>query len=189
MVYLILGDGFEEIEAVTPLDILRRAGIDVLSVGLSGKTATGSHGIVVTADREIGEVSADDAEMLILPGGGKGVESIRRNKKCVELIKAFGESGKLVAAICAAPSVLASMGFLKGLHAVVYPGMEDKLEQAGALVPRDERVMQDRNVITAQAAGSAVDFALKLVCVLRGWYEAEKVRREIYYQGHDRSLT
>jgi putative intracellular protease/amidase len=125
----------KEIEAVSPVDILRRAGIEVETVGLAGKIATGAHGIAVQTDREIGEAAVGDAEMLILPGGGGGVESMNQSEKCLELIRAFAGSGKLIAAICAAPTVLASMGILKGLRAVVYPGLEHKLESAGAHSP------------------------------------------------------
>ncbi len=189
MVYILLGEGFEEIEALAPVDILRRAGIAVETVGLSGRAVTGSHGITVQCDVTIDEITQEGADMLILPGGSKGVESIKACAGAIALIEAFMEKRKLIAAICAAPALLAELGLIGGLRAVVYPGLEDVLENAGVRVQPDEHVTQDHNIITAQAAGSAVDFSLKLVTVLRGWYASEKVRTAIHYHGNERSLT
>lgn len=189
MVYILLGEGFEEIEALAPADILRRAGIEVATVGLTGCSVTGAHGITVQADKTMDEISEEGAEMLVLPGGSKGVASIKACAGAIKLIETFMGKRKLIAAICAAPTILAELGLIGGMRAVVYPGLEDVLENAGVRVQPDERVTQDHNLITAQAAGSAMDFSLKLVTVLRGWYAAEKVRTALYYHGNERSLT
>ncbi len=189
MVYILLGEGFEEIEAVAPIDVLRRANIECRTVGLSGKSVQGGHGIVLEADTLIDEIKLEDAEMIVLPGGGGGVDSILDCSPAMQLIKSALEAGKLIGAICAAPTILAKLDGLRNKRAVCYPGVENVLENAGARIQRDECVTHDRNIITAQAAGSAIDFALKLVSMLRGWEAAEHVRHSIYYEGNNRPLT
>ncbi len=189
MVYVLFSDGFEEMEALAPVDLMRRAAIEVKTIGLTGSTVTGAHGIPVVMDGTLEDVDREKLEMLVLPGGTKGVAGIGACPQAVELIRWVAGERKLLGAICAAPGLLGQLGVLNGCRAVVYPGLEDQLTGGGARVQQDERVTHDKNLITAQAAGSSVDFGLKLVAMLRGWTAAETVRREIHYHGGDRSLT
>ena len=124
MVYMLLGTGFEETEAITPLDLLRRAGVEVTTVGLNGKTIRGGHGICVEADIEISELDLSTLEMIILPGGLGGVASIRGCKAAMEAVRYAWENGKYTAAICAGPTVLADLGIVDGKNATCYPGCE-----------------------------------------------------------------
>ena len=121
MVYVLLGTGFEEIEALTPVDLLRRAGVEVRTVGLNGKIVYGSHAIGVEADMTIEELDVSDAQMIVLPGGLGGVASIRSCQKALETVRAVYEMDKYVAAICAGPTVLAELGLLTGVKATCYP--------------------------------------------------------------------
>jgi 4-methyl-5(b-hydroxyethyl)-thiazole monophosphate biosynthesis len=186
VVFVVLADGFEDIEAIAPIDILRRAGVSVTTVALEGDGAVSSHGVRVQADSTLGALGEElrssgfgELEMLVLPGGGKGTANIKASADLADIVKsAFGE-GKLLAAICAAPTALAGLGLLRGKKAVCYPSCRDELEAAGAVYAEGERVVRDGNVVTAEAAGSAVDFSLKLVEVLRGADVAARVAREI----------
>ncbi len=188
MTYILLADGFEEIEAIAPIDLLRRASIDVTLVGVTGKSVTGANGITVQTDCTMSEVVFEQLEMLILPGGGRGVDNLRAAVGVRELVEQTVKANKLLAAICAAPTLLAEWGLLEGKRAVCYPACEASLEQSGARLWRDEKVTHDGNIITGTAAGSAIPFALKLITFLRGWDATERVRRAIDY--HDaKSLT
>ena len=167
-VYLLLADGFEEIEALTPVDILRRAGVEVVTVSVMGRAdVNGSHGIVVRADAVLGEdVMKDtmmDAEMLILPGGGKGTENLAASEAVTELLHAFNNESKYMAAICAAPSIYGRHGLLEGKRATCFPGFEHFLKGAEAT---GEPVVRDGRFITAKGMGVSLDFALELVKVL-----------------------
>ena len=181
MVCVFLGTGFEEAEALVPADLLRRAGIPVALVGLTGREVTGSHQITVKTDKLLSEVDPADTEMLFLPGGTGGVASIAACPEALALVRALYEEGRYVAAICAAPTLLASLGLLEGRRAVCYPGMEDKM--AGALVQKGSPVVEDGAIITGEAAGSAFAFGLKLVELLKGTATAEKVKESIHYHG------
>ena len=128
MVYIILGNGFEEIEAIAPCDILRRGGVEVQFAGIGGKKIIGGHGITVEADVTVEEMQ--DAEMVILPGGLGGVESIRGSETAMNAVKNAWESGKFVCAICAAPTILAQLGITDGKKATCYPGMENEMGTA-----------------------------------------------------------
>lgn len=176
MVYMFLGTGFEETEAIAPLDLLRRAGVEVKTVGLNGKVITGSHGIPVTADLEIGEVSLQHLEMVILPGGLGGVTSIRGCKAALDLIRYACHSGAFVAAICAGPTVLADLGITEGKNATCYPGCEDSMGSATIL---KEAAVRDGKIITGASAGCAVSFGLKLIEALKGQAEADRIARQI----------
>ena len=173
MVYLFLAEGFEEIEALTPVDILRRADITVQTVGVSGKQVKGSHGIVVEADIVLSEVQLnDDVQAVILPGGMPGTIHLQNSEAVKEAVTFAKENGKFYAAICAAPSVLGQMGYLAGKEAICFPGFEDKLE--GATLS-EKPVCRDGNCITAKGMGVATEFALALVSALCGQEKAEAV--------------
>lgn len=163
--YLFLAPGFEEIEALATVDVLRRAGMDVVtvSVGVDGPVA-GVHGINVVADTSIEELPASlDAEWLIAPGGMPGASNLAADLKVCEMLKAFSLKGGKVAAICAAPAVvLAPLGLLEGRNATCYPGFESGCEAAGASMLQ-QRVVVDGNVITANGPSSAIPFALAIV--------------------------
>lgn len=167
-------EGFEEIEAFTIVDVLRRAGIAVDMVGLVGSIVTGSHGIRVTMDKKLNEVRAEDYDGIVLPGGNPGYLNLSRSSELLELIKKMNGQGKLIAAICAAPSVLAKAGVLEGKRATIYPGMEKEIPY-----PRGERIVVDGNVVTSQGPGTAIEFALKLVDVLVGSDMAYSVKRSL----------
>lgn len=163
MVALLLASGFEEIEALTPLDALRRVGLTVDSIGITGKRVTGGHGITVIADKLIDEVDASDYDTVILPGGLLGTENIDKCPFTDEIIGSVLERGGRVAAICAAPTVLGKRGLLKGKRAVCYPGMEDEL--VGAFTST-EGVVTDGQITTARGMGVALPFSLELVRLL-----------------------
>lgn len=180
MIYLLLGEGFEESEAIVPADLLRRAGVEVKLTALRGKKAVSSHGVTVECDCSLKDVDEETVEMLILPGGLGGVESILGSESALGLIQRCADRGAYIAAICAAPTVLAHLGLLDRRRAVVYPGMEDQM--LSAVVQPGKAVVVDGHLITAQAAGSSFDFGLKLVEVLRGAQAAEAVRKAVHYR-------
>ena len=178
MVYILLAPGFEEAEALIPADLLRRAGIDVALTALEGDEVPGGHGITVKADLELAHVELPRAEMLVLPGGTQGVANLWNSPSVRALIQEAVDREIPVAAICAAPTLLGSMGLLRGKKAVCYPGLEDQL--VGAQVPEGVRVVQDGLLTTGQAAGSAVEFGLALVEQLAGPRKALEVRHAIH---------
>ena len=181
MVCVLLGTGFEESEALVPVDLLRRAGIPVTLVGLTDLEVTGSHQITVKADKLLSEVDPLDFEMIFLPGGAGGVASISACPQALELIRAIYAQGRYVAAICAAPTVLASLEMLQDRPAVCYPGMEAQL--SGAIVKKGVPVVRDGTIITGEAAGSAFAFGLKLIEMLKGPAAAESVKSQVFYHG------
>ena len=187
MVYAFLAEGFEEIEALATVDLLRRADIEVKTVGIGGKTIAGSHGIPVVADLTEYEVREADIEMLILPGGMPGTLHLNESAFVRSMVQAAFANGVYIAAICAAPSVLGTLGLLEGRRAVCYPGQEEKLR--GAALQPDAEVVCDGKIITAKAAGVACDFALKLIELLCGYAQAEKVRKGIFYHARHMELT
>ena len=177
-----MGEGFEECEALVPADLLRRAGAEVQLVAVEEDLAvTGAHGITVLADISLQEASVEDMQMLILPGGMGGVESIRMNLFAVALITDAWEKGAYLGAICAAPTLLANVGILDRRCAVCYPGMEDAM--GSAVVQTGADVVEDGHIITAQAAGSAFEFGFKLVEKLCGHAAMRKVRQDVYFKG------
>ncbi len=170
-------DGTEEIEALTPVDILRRAGADCRLVRVpadnkTGRTAVGSHGITVVCDAEISEIGEETPDMVIIPGGMPGTVNIGADADARRIIVSAFEKGKYVAAICAAPSVLGKLGVLRGKNAVCYPGFEKEL--TGARIS-DKKVVADGNVITAAGMGVALDFALECAAALFGADAAKKL--------------
>ncbi len=176
MVYMFLGTGFEETEAIAPLDLLRRAGVEVKTVGLNGSVITGSHGIAVTADMQIENLDVSDAEMVILPGGLGGVASIRACAKAMEAIKTAWEADKFCAAICAGPTVLADLGITEGRQATCYPGCEDGMDSA---IMVHAAAVRDGKLITGTSAGCAVSFGLALIEALKGEEEANRIANQI----------
>ena len=177
MVYVLLGTGFEEIEALAPVDLLRRAGVEVTTVGLNGKIVYGSHRIGVQADITIEELDISDAEMIVLPGGLGGVASIRGCQKALEAVKAVAAAGKYVAAICAGPTVLADLGLLTGVKATCYPGQIPNMKDA--LVAENAACVTDGKIITGTSAGTAVPFALALIEALKGAEAAGAIADQI----------
>jgi protein deglycase len=158
---IILADGFEEIEAVTPIDILRRAQIDVIVAGLGNKTVTGSRGVKITADILLDELH-QEIDVLVLPGGSPGAEHLAKSKKVAGLINKMFKAGKIIAAICASPAlVLEPTGILKNKKATCYPGME-KLFSQDVKFSKDALV-RDGNIITGRGPGTALSFALSVV--------------------------
>ena len=176
MVYMLLGTGFEETEAIAPLDLLRRAGVSVATVGLNGKIIYGSHGIGVEADLEIGEMDLTNMEMIVLPGGLGGVASIRACKEAMEAVRFAWENGKYTAAICAGPTVLADLGITNGKNATCYPGCEGQMGSANMVA---EAAVIDGKLITGTSAGCAVPFGLALITALKGSEAAEAIAKQI----------
>ncbi|HOK50251.1 MAG TPA: DJ-1/PfpI family protein [Bacteroidales bacterium] len=156
-----LADGFEEIEAIAPIDILRRGGCDVLTVSVMGrKEVTSSRGVTVLADVLFSEALYADADMLVLPGGMPGTKNLKEHKGLQAMLLQAYQTGKWIAAICAAPTILGGLGLLKGKKATCFPGMEDEL--TGAVVT-GAFVEQDGKIITAKGAGVATDFGFRLL--------------------------
>ena len=178
MVYMFLAKGFEEVEALAPLDLLRRAGIEVTTVGIGGNKITGSHGITVKADVKGKKVKFDKIDMIILPGGMPGTKNLDANKKVHTAIDLAKEQDAYIAAICAAPMILGKRGDLNGKDAVCYPGFEEYLEGA-KLHERNVKVAIDGKIITARGMGVAVDFGLALVEALCGNDKASELKHAI----------
>lgn len=165
MTYLFLANGFEETEALCPLDLLRRAKIEVTTVGVGGKYITGSHGITVAADITEDELCDSAPECVILPGGMPGTLNLDASSTLHSALDAAKERGALICAICAAPSVLGRRGDLCGKRAVCFPGFEDELR--GAILT-GERAVRDGNIITAIGMGAAFEFGILIVSALKG---------------------
>jgi len=176
MIYMLLGTGFEETEAIAPLDLLRRADIPVTTVGLNGKVIYGSHGIGVTADLEISQLDLTTLDGIILPGGLGGVASIRACSAAMEAIRFAWENGKLTAAICAGPTVLADLGITDGRNATCYPGCEAQMGSANMITAA---AVTDGNLITGTSAGCAIPFGLALIAAIKGQEEADRIARQI----------
>jgi 4-methyl-5(b-hydroxyethyl)-thiazole monophosphate biosynthesis len=176
MVYVLLGTGFEEMEAIAPIDLMRRAGIEVLTVGVTGKTVYGSHNIGVEADILIGEMDLTNLDMIVLPGGLGGVASARASEEAMNALDFAWKNGKFVAAICAGPTVLADLGITEGKNATCYPGCEDGMGNANMVC---EAAVRDGMLITGTSAGCAVPFGLKLIEALKGGEEARRIAEQI----------
>jgi 4-methyl-5(b-hydroxyethyl)-thiazole monophosphate biosynthesis len=184
MNYLFLDNGFEEIEAITTIDLLRRANIALTTVSITGNPMVlGAHNIAVEADGLIERIDFSDAEMLILPGGQPGVKNLDAHDGLKSLLERYAGEGRLLAAICAAPTIFGALGILKGKKATCYPGLEDQL--TGAYVVTDQRVVTDGNITTSRGAGTSVSFALRLIEILKDTDAAAKVAAGIVY-GHRR---
>ena len=179
MIYLFLADGFEEVEALTPLDYLRRVdGHNINTVGVYDTEVTGSHGVPLQTDLQMDEISFDDIEMIILPGGMPGTKNLDKSDKLHDVIDYCADNDIKIAAICAAPSILGKKGLLDGRKACCYPGFERELK--GARISRDA-VEVDDNFITARGAGCAQQFAFTLVEELYGKDAAQKLMQQVVW--------
>jgi len=183
MVYILLGAGFEEAEALVTADVLRRADIPVRLAGIGGDAVTGSHGITVRADLPVESAALERGDMVILPGGMGGVDSIEHSAPAMAIIRqAAQQEGCWLAAICAAPTLLARAGLLPaGTPCVCYPGLEGELSRAGAVPKMDQSTVVQGRLITGRGPGSAFDFGLALVEALSGPAAAEQVRAGLQY--------
>lgn len=181
-VALFLAPGCEEIEALTVADILFRAGIpcDTISVA-DGREVTSSHKVTVVADKHIDDTDLDAYDMLVLPGGLPGTPNLHANKKLMAAVHAFAEAGKPLSAICAAPSIFAEEGLLKGRRATSNPGFQHVLSEHGADLVTDEPVVVDGNFTTSQGMGTAIDFALEIVRRFQGDDAVEVMKPKIVY--------
>ena len=175
MVVLFLANGFEEIEALTPLDLLRRVGVEVVTVGVGGKSITGSHGITVMADTDT--LPKGDIDMVILPGGMPGAANLDASPVVADALARTKAAGGYLCAICAAPMVLGHQGYLVGRRAVCFPGFEEEL--TGAEIVPDAFVVRDGDVITAKGMGAALDFGLALVAALKDEDTARNLRAAV----------
>ncbi len=176
---IFLADGFEEIEALTVVDLLRRAGIEITMTSIMGKkSVTGSHNIKVEADELIEDLDFDSVDMIILPGGMPGTKNLDSCEPLKAKIRKFNDSGKLLAAICAAPTVYGKMGLLKGKRATCYPGCEGDL--LGADLQTTE-VAQDGNFITSRGMGTAIPFGLAIIAQFQGPSSAQDMANKIVY--------
>lgn len=177
MVYVLLGTGFEETEAIAPVDLLRRAGVKVLTVGINGKTVYGGHGIGVEADITLSQMDLTQAEMIVLPGGLGGVASIRASKSAMDAVKFCWDNGKFVAAICAGPTILADMHITDNKNITCYPGCESDMGTANCIA--GAACVRDGKLITGTSAGCAVSFGLKLIEALQGEEATKTVAEQI----------
>ncbi|MDE7325633.1 MAG: DJ-1/PfpI family protein [Lachnospiraceae bacterium] len=177
--YLFLANGFEEVEALTVVDILRRADITCTTVSITGEDkVTSSHGITVLSDRLFEDGSLSDADMLILPGGSPGFKNLLAHEGLKELLFSYNAEKKYIAAICGAPSVLGAHGLLNGREATCYPGIEDQLTGATYL---KKSVVEDGHFITSRGVGTALDFAISIVMKLAGMGKACEIAESVLH--------
>ena len=177
MIYMFIADGFEEVEALCPLDIIRRAGLEAVTVGIGKKEIVGAHGITVKTDicsRQYGK--GRDFDMIFLPGGMPGTLNLAKSKTVTEAIKNAAEKGRYIAAICAAPSILGDMGLLNGKEAICYPGFEKHL--TGARISQN-KVVLDGNILTAVGMGAALDMGLKIVEIFCSKEKSDEIRNAV----------
>jgi protein deglycase len=174
---VILTNGVEEVEAISVIDLLRRAGIDVTTSSISGEQVTGSHNITIQADTEIDDIKGLDFDMVILPGG-PGTKNLRESDKVIKLVQKQHARGKYIAAICAAPTVLNMAGILSGKSITSYPSEEKTFTDSSYFY---KKVVVDGNIITSRAAGTALDFAIKLIEILSGKKKADEVAEKILH--------
>lgn len=181
-VYVFLAEGFEEVEAVTPIDILRRAGADVVTVSVTNnRQVTGARGVPFVADALLKDSDTADGDLIVLPGGFPGYQNLADSAQVISIIKYMLENGRLVAAICGAPAaVLGKNGFLKGKSAVCYPGMEADLNCNAVST---DNVCADGNIITSKSAATALEFSLELVTRLFGDAKCSEIKKSIVYNG------
>jgi 4-methyl-5(b-hydroxyethyl)-thiazole monophosphate biosynthesis len=174
---VFLATGFEEIEALTVVDILRRAGVEVTVAGLTPNVTEGKHGVKVAPDKSIDDVSVEDFDAVVVPGGNPGYKNLRKDPRVITMVKKAFNSNKIVAAICAGPTVLSDAGVLEGKACTIYPGMDEELA-AGGGKPKHDIVVVDGNIITSRGPATALPFALKLAEKLAGKQAAEEVSKK-----------
>ncbi len=172
-----LAEGFEEIEALATVDVLRRAGLDVVVAGLPGTIVKGRSGVKVVTDARIDELNHNDFDCVVLHGGNPGYINLGKSKKVVEIINEFDKQKKPIAAICAAPSILAKAGVLENRRATIYPGMEREIPR-----PRPANVVTDGHIITSQGPGTTIEFALEIIKTLLGAGKAAQIKKEIVFK-------
>ncbi len=178
MIYVFLAEGFEETEAIVPIDMLRRCGKEVITVGVTGKTVSGAHSIPVVCDITMEETVTEGLEMIILPGGMPGTKNLAASEKLGKLISHCMGRNIFIGAICAAPSILGNMGLLKGRKAVCYPGYETALSGAQVL---NITAVRDGNIITARSAGASLEFSHELISALINSDTADKLAGNIIW--------
>lgn len=179
MVYILLGRGFEETEAIAPGDVLRRAQIEMQYVGIGGKIVEGAHGISLCADITVEEMDLASMDMIVLPGGLGGVESIEGSEEAMKAVQFALEQDRFVAAICAAPMILGKRGWLDGKNATCYPGCESGMGKA--IVHGDKEAVVDGKIITGRAPGAAIEFGLTLSGMLPGAYTPDEIAGYMVY--------
>ena len=177
MIYMFLADGFEEVEALAPLDLMRRAGLSVTTVGVGKKEICGAHGICVISDISDKDFKADSIDMIFLPGGMPGTLNLAKSRTVLCAINTAFTQNAYIAAICAAPSILGDMGLLQGKHATCYPGFESRL--VGAIVSENESVVVDSKIITAKGMGVAIDMGLKIIELLCSKERSEELKHAV----------
>lgn len=177
MIWMFLANGFEEVEALTPLDLLRRVGCEVVTVGIGGREITGAHGISVLADTDDSHLPTIAPEMVILPGGMPGAATLDASDVVDRAVRDCAARDGYLTAICAAPMILGKRGLLQGKRATCFPGFEEHL--IGATVCRDEGVVTDGRTVTAAGMGVALEFGLTLVAVLKGQARADELRAAV----------
>ena len=176
-VMIFIAEGFEELEAITIIDLLRRVSVNVDIVSLeSDLKVRSAHDVYVVCDKLFGDINNFDVDMIILPGGALGVANIKKHDGLSKVIKDFNNQNKLVAAICAAPTALGQLGILEGKNATCYPGCESELTNADIV---DERVVIDGNIITSKGPGTAIDFSLKLVEILLNKEISNELKKDL----------
>ena len=177
---VFLADGFEEVEAIAPIDLLRRGGVEVTTVSIMGRTTVhGSHNIDVTADTVLEAFDFAGMDMLVLPGGGLGTKNLKACAPLLEKVKEFDAAGKYIAAICAAPRIAGRLGFLKGKKATCYPGNEVHLE--GADYRSDCKAVTDGKMITARGMGASIEFGAQIIAALEGEEKAQAILDQIQF--------
>lgn len=175
---VLFATGFEEVEGLTVVDLLRRANINTSMVGVEEKKVTGAHEVTITTDTLLDDVDIDKIDALILPGGAPGFQNLRKNKRVLSMIEDAYEKKKIVAAICASPSVLATAGVLKNKKATIYPGMEEEIKKGEGII-QDDLVVVDNNIVTSKGPATTMLFALKLIELLKDKETSEDVKNKV----------
>lgn len=175
---IILADGFEEIEAITPIDLMRRAGIEVIIAGIGKKEITGAHNITIACETTISEIHLQPFHAVILPGGATGTTNLLNSDQVLEIVKSNWRENSLTAAICAAPKVLDKAGILSNKSFTCYPGVESEITH-GTFT--NEPVIVDGNIITARSAGNSIQFGLEIIAALLGREASNVVKEKIVY--------
>lgn len=176
-VLIPLAEGFEEIEALAVANILRRAELEVVLVGLPGSIVKGRSEIKVISDKKIEDIEPKEFDAVVLPGGNPGYVNLGRSQKILDMLVDFNNQEKLIAAICASPTILSKLGILDNRKATIYPGMEREIPR-----PRSEKVVVDGHIITSEGPGTAIDFALEIIKNLSGKDKADEVKKELVYR-------